>query len=55
MLANAQVPVGDLSAHILDASAPLRDLAATRQPSITLAADQLQPLAGVYALNPQSS
>jgi len=53
VLANAQVPVGDLSAHILDASAPLRDLAVTRQASITVTAEQLQPLAGVYALNPQ--
>ena len=53
VLANAQVPVGDLALHLLDSSAPLRDLSATRQASITLAAEQLQPLTGVYALNPQ--
>lgn len=53
VLANAQVVVGDLALHVLDDSVPLRDLSATRQAGITLAAAQLQPLAGVYALNPQ--
>jgi CubicO group peptidase (beta-lactamase class C family) len=53
VLANAQVPVNDLALHLLDGSAPLRDLSATRQSSVTLTAAQLQPLAGVYALNPQ--
>jgi serine-type D-Ala-D-Ala carboxypeptidase/endopeptidase len=53
VLANAQVVVNDLALHLLDASVPLRDLTATRQASITLTAEQLQPLAGVYALNPQ--
>lgn len=53
VLANAQVPVGDLALHLLDDSVPLHDPAAAGQPSITLAAGQLQPLAGVYALNPQ--
>ncbi len=53
VLANAQVPVGDLALHLLDASAPLRNLAATRQASIVLAAGQLQPLAGVFAMNAQ--
>lgn len=53
VLANAQVPVGDLALHLLDDSAPLRDLSATRQASVTLTAEQLQPLAGVYALNAQ--
>ncbi|HEY9105997.1 MAG TPA: DUF3471 domain-containing protein [Roseateles sp.] len=53
MLANAQVPVGDLALHLLDDSVPLRDLSATRQAAVTLTAAQLQPLAGVYALNPQ--
>ena len=53
VLANAQVPVNDLALHLLDDSVPLRDLSATRQASITLTAEQLQSLAGVYALNPQ--
>ncbi|MDR7299325.1 CubicO group peptidase (beta-lactamase class C family) [Pelomonas aquatica] len=53
VLANAQVPVGDLALHLLDESVPLRDLAATRQASLTLPADQLQALAGVYAVTPQ--
>ena len=53
VLANAQVPVGDLALHLLDDSAPLRDLSATRQASIALPAEQLQPLAGVYAATPQ--
>lgn len=53
VLANAQVPVGDLALHLLDDSVPLRDLSATRQASVTLAPEQVQPLAGVYALNPQ--
>lgn len=53
VLANAQVPVGDLALHLLDDSAPLRDLSATRQASVTLTAEQLQPLPGIYALNAQ--
>ena len=53
VLANAQVPVGDLALHVLDASVPLRDTSALRQSSLTLPADQLQPLAGVYAVTPQ--
>jgi CubicO group peptidase (beta-lactamase class C family) len=53
VLANAQVPVNDLALHLLDRSVPLRDLAATTQPAIVLPAAQLQPYAGVYALNPQ--
>jgi serine-type D-Ala-D-Ala carboxypeptidase/endopeptidase len=53
VLANAQVQVGDLALHMLDDSVPLRDLSATHQASITLAAEQLQPLTGVYALNPK--
>ena len=53
VLANAQVPVGDLALHLLDESVPLRDLSATRQAGMTLTAEQLQPLAGIYALNPQ--
>lgn len=53
VLANAQVAVNNLALHVLDDSVPLRDMAATRQASIALGAVQLQPLAGVYALNPQ--
>ena len=32
---------------------PPKDFAATRQPEIALSPEQLEPLAGVYALNPQ--
>ena len=53
VLANAQLALGDLGLHIADDSMPLRDLSATRQASITLPAEALKPLAGVYALNPQ--
>lgn len=53
LLANAQVPVVDLALHLVDASVPLRDMSATRQASIMLSAEQLQPLAGVYAVTPQ--
>ncbi len=53
VLANAQVPVTDLAMHVVDASLPLQDRAALRQPSLTLAPAQLLPLAGVYAVNPQ--
>lgn len=56
-LANAFVPVGDLARHLMDARSPLRDVAAerraTQQTELALAPEQLAPLAGVYALNPQ--
>lgn len=61
VLANAAVPLDDLARHLLDATLPLRDLAAeaaaaqaaTQAPAIALPATTLAPLAGVYALNPQ--
>ena len=53
VLCNAAIEVNDLALHLLDASVPLADRSATRQAGITLTAAQLQPLAGVYALNPQ--
>lgn len=61
VLANAAVPLDDLARHLLDPALPLRDLAAeaqaaqaaTQAPALTLPAEALAPLAGVYALNPQ--
>ena len=53
VLANAAVEVNDLALHILDDSVPTRDLSITKQASIALAPEQLAPLAGVYAMNPQ--
>jgi CubicO group peptidase (beta-lactamase class C family) len=57
VLANAMVPVGDLALHLLDASAPLRDLAAearaTQGEAVALPASDVAPLAGRYALTPQ--
>lgn len=53
VLANAQRPVGDLALHLLDPEVPLRDAAPAPPPAIALTEAQLQPLAGVYALNPQ--
>lgn len=57
VLANAMVPVNDLALHLLDASAPLRDLAAeakaTQGEALALPAQDLALLAGRYALNPQ--
>ncbi len=53
VLSNAQVGVNDLALHLLDSRVPLRDFAATRQAAVTLSAEQLAPLAGVYALNAQ--
>lgn len=56
-LANAMLPVTDLARHLMDASSPLRDVAAerraTQQAALQLPPEQLAPLAGVYALNPQ--
>lgn len=61
VLANAAVTVADLAVHVLEPAAPLRNPAAERaaaeaaaqQPALVLPLEQLQPLAGVYALNPQ--
>jgi CubicO group peptidase (beta-lactamase class C family) len=53
VLANAMVEVNDLALHLLDDSVPVKDLSSTRQPEIAVAADQLAPLAAVYALSPQ--
>lgn len=53
VLANAMVEVKDMALHLLEPAIPPQDLAATRQTAITLSAEQLAPLVGVYALNPQ--
>ncbi|RZL30746.1 MAG: class A beta-lactamase-related serine hydrolase, partial [Rubrivivax sp.] len=53
VLANAALEVNDLALHLLDDSVPLPDRSTTRQAGITLPAEQLKPLAGAYALNPQ--
>lgn len=53
VLANASVKVADLALHVLDRSVPADDLAATRQAAMAVAAAELAPLAGVYALTPQ--
>ncbi len=56
VLANAQVPVNDLSIHALEPRMPVRDIAAqskqTQRQGQTLSAEQLAPLPGTYALNP---
>ena len=61
VLANAAVPVNDLALHLLDNTAPLRNPAAERaarleaqqRPVLTLPAEALGTLTGVYALNAQ--
>jgi CubicO group peptidase (beta-lactamase class C family) len=53
VLANAMVEVNDLALHLLDESVPLKNLGLMRQAAITVPAEQLAPLVGVYALNPQ--
>lgn len=57
VLANAFVPVTDLALHLLEPTVPPRDVAAekqkTQREAVSVAADALQPLAGIYALNPQ--
>lgn len=51
VLANASVEVSDLALHLLDASVPAKNFASTHQAAIALTAEQLAPLAGVYAFN----
>lgn len=55
VLANAALSIGDLARHLMDERAPFRDIAAerraTQQAALSLSAEQLAPLAGVYALN----
>ena len=53
VLANAMVEVKDLALHLLEPNIPPTDLQATRQTAVALGAEQLAPLVGVYALNPQ--
>jgi D-alanyl-D-alanine-carboxypeptidase/D-alanyl-D-alanine-endopeptidase len=52
VLANAMVDVNDLALHLLDESVPAKDLSLMRQPAAPLAAEQLAPLAGIYAARP---
>lgn len=51
VLANAVVPVTDLSLHLLDRAMPLQDYSSTQQNALALPAEQLVPLAGVYGFN----
>jgi CubicO group peptidase (beta-lactamase class C family) len=57
VLGNRMAPVGDLALHLLEPSAPLRDLAAeqraSRAAAASVPAEQLARLVGRYALNPQ--
>ena len=53
VLANAAVKVSDLALHVLDRSVPAEDLTSTRQAARSVAASEMLPLAGVYALTPQ--
>ena len=53
VLSNAMVEVNDLALHLLDDSLPLKDFGAAQQASIELTLEQLTPLTGIYALNPQ--
>ena len=57
VMANAFVPVTDLALHLMEPTIAPRDLAAekrkTQREAVSVAADSLTPLAGVYALNPQ--
>jgi len=52
ILANAMVEVNDLALHLLDESMPPKDLSLMRQVAVALGAEQLAPLAGVYAARP---
>lgn len=57
VLANAQVVVNDLSIHALEPRMPLRNVASERRDmqreGQVLAAEQMAPLPGTYAFNPQ--
>ncbi|MCE9658227.1 MAG: beta-lactamase family protein [Burkholderiales bacterium] len=52
VIANAMVEVNDLALHLLDESMPAKDLSLMRQAAVALGAEQLAPLAGVYATRP---
>ena len=52
VLSNALVEVDDLALHLLDESVPPKDLSLMRQAAVPLSAEQLAPLAGVYAVRP---
>jgi len=57
VLANAQVPVGDLALHLLEPSVPPRNLAqeaaATQREAASVEASALSVLPGTYELTPQ--
>lgn len=57
VLSNASVSMADIAVHLMDEKRPLRDVAAERkitsQAVLSLSAEQLAPLAGVYAASPQ--
>ena len=52
VLSNAQVDVNDLALHLLDEAVPPKDMSLARQATMALGAEQLAPLAGVYATRP---
>jgi CubicO group peptidase (beta-lactamase class C family) len=57
VLSNAAVSVTDIAMHLMDETRPLRDPAAERrvtgQTVQSLSAEQLAPLAGIYAASPE--
>ncbi|UXH78547.1 serine hydrolase [Roseateles amylovorans] len=52
VLSNAAIGVVDLGLHLMEPQIPPSDLSLTMQTAITLPAEALKPLAGVYALSP---
>ncbi len=56
VLSNAAVNMSDIARHLMDEQRPLRNLAAekqlTGQAAVSLSAEALAPLAGVYAASP---
>ena len=52
VLSNALVEVNDLALHLLDEGVPAKDLSLMRQATVPVSAEQLAPLAGVYAIRP---
>ncbi len=53
VLSNAAIEVDDLTLHLLDPRVPLRDFKPLRLTAIAQTAEQLAPLAGVYAFTPE--
>lgn len=57
VLSNAALNIADIAMHLTNERLPLRDVAAEKQivnqPTLSLSAEQLAPLVGVYAASPQ--